>query len=337
MNSAGRSINAGKRELWGQSKILTTLTLPPGLPLNLMKQRVILIAKGFCIGTADIIPGVSGGTMAFILGIYSEFIAAIKSFDLAALKALLRLDLRQAAARPHFGFILPLLLGIAAALLFFTRVVPLPQLLLDYPEQVYGLFFGLIGGSVVVLLMGLDGIAGRECLSLAVGAACGYLVFNQVPVQTPDAGWFIFIAGALATCAMMLPGISGSFVLLILNKYAYVFSAIGYFNVPVLLPLTAGALAGLVFFSRLLSCVLERWYRGTVVFIIGLLLASLTVIWPFQERAHEIAGTGAIPAGRRLVMPSDLSAPVLVSFALAVSGIVLVLVISRLQKKIGEG
>ena len=84
------------------------------------KQRVVLIAKGFCIGTADIIPGVSGGTMAFILGIYGEFIAAIKSFDLAALTALLRLDFRQAAARPHFGFILPLLLGIVTALLFFT-------------------------------------------------------------------------------------------------------------------------------------------------------------------------------------------------------------------------
>ena len=118
------------------------------------KKRAVLIAKGFCIGTADIIPGVSGGTMAFILGIYGEFIAAIKSFDLAALTALLRLEFRQAAARPHFGFILPLLLGIVAALMFFTRVVQLPQLLLDYPEQIFGLFFGLIGGSILVLLKG---------------------------------------------------------------------------------------------------------------------------------------------------------------------------------------
>ena len=97
--------------------------------------------------------------MAFILGIYGEFIAAIKSFDLAALTALLRLDFRQAAARPHFGFILPLLLGIVAALLFFTRVVQLPQLLLDYPEQIFGLFFGLIGGSILVLLRELDGLS----------------------------------------------------------------------------------------------------------------------------------------------------------------------------------
>ena len=302
-----------------------------------MKQRIILIAKGFCIGTADIIPGVSGGTMAFILGIYREFIAAIKSFDLAALMALLRLDIRAAAARPHFGFILPLLLGIAAALLFFTRVVPLPQLLLDHPEQIYGLFFGLIGGSILVLLREADAITGRDCVTLTLGAVGGYVVFNLVPVQTPDAGWFIFIAGALAICAMMLPGISGSFVLLILNKYAYVFTAIGYFNVPVLLPFAGGVLAGLVFFSRLLSWILERWYRATVVFITGLLLASLTVIWPFQERIYETVGGDPVLVETRPVVPPGLSPPVLLSFAFIVAGIVIVLFINHLHKPRGKG
>ncbi len=289
-----------------------------------MKQRAILIAKGFCIGTADIIPGVSGGTMAFILGIYSEFIAAIKSFDLAALLALLRLDIRQALARPHFGFVLPLLLGIVAALLFFTRVVPLPQLLLDYPEHIYGLFFGLISGSILVLLREIRVIGGRDYLTLVLGALGGYLVFNLVPVQTPDAGWFIFVSGALAICAMMLPGISGSFVLLILNKYTYVFSAIGYFKLSILLPFAAGALAGLVFFSRLLAWVLARYYRATVVFISGLLLASLTVIWPFQERIHATAG--ADPAR---VDTGPVITTVLGSSALIIAGFVLILVISR--------
>ena len=289
-----------------------------------MKQRAILVAKGFCIGTADIIPGVSGGTMAFILGIYSEFIAAIKSFDLAALRALLRLDIRQALARPHFGFVLPLLLGIVAALLFFTRVVPLPQLLLDYPEHIYGLFFGLISGSILVLLREIRVIGGRDYLTLVLGALGGYLVFNLVPVQTPDAGWFIFVAGALAICAMLLPGISGSFVLLILNKYTYVFSAIGYFKLSILLPFAAGALAGLVFFSRLLAWVLARYYRATVVFISGLLLASLTVIWPFQERIHATAG--ADPAR---VDAGPVITTVLGSSALIIAGFVLILVISR--------
>ena len=297
-----------------------------------MKQRAILVAKGFCIGTADIIPGVSGGTMAFILGIYREFIAAIKSFDLAALTALLRLDIRAAVARPHFGFIVPLAVGIVAALLFFTRIVQLPQLLLDYPEQVYGLFFGLIGGSILVLFKDLDGIARAELVPVVAGAVSGYIVFNMVPVQTPEAGWFIFVAGALATCALMLPGISGSFVLLILNKYAYVFTAIGYFKLSVLLPFAAGALAGLVFFSRLLSWILERRYRATVVFIIGLLLASLTVIWPFQERVYETVGDNSLLIDTHPVFPARLSGPALTSFILMLCGIIAVLGIRRLRK-----
>lgn len=297
-----------------------------------MKQRIILVAKGFCIGTADIIPGVSGGTMAFILGIYREFIAAIKSFDLAALMALLRLDIRGAVARPHFGFIVPLVIGIVAALLFFTRIVRLPQLLPDYPEQIYGLFFGLIGGSILVLLKDLDGIARTELVPVIAGAVSGYIVFNMVPVQTPDAGWFIFVAGALATCAMMLPGISGSFVLLILNKYTYIFTAVGYFKLAVLLPLAGGALAGLVFFSRLLSWILERWYRTTVVFITGLLLASLTVIWPFQERVYETIGDNSLLIDTHPVFPADLSGPVLTSFIFIICGIIAVLGIRRLHK-----
>ena len=294
-----------------------------------MKQRAVLIAKGFCIGTADIIPGVSGGTMAFILGIYREFIAAIKSFDLTALVALLRLDFRQALARPHFGFIVPLLLGIVAALLFFTRVVPLPQLLRDYPEQIYGLFFGLIGGSVVTLLRETGVAGGGDYLTLALAAVGGYIVFNLVPVQTPDAGWFIFIAGGLAICAMMLPGISGSLVLLLLNKYTYVFTAIGYFKLPVLFPFAAGALAGLIVFSRLLSWMLEHYYHATVVFISGLLLASLTVVWPFRQRIAETVGVDPASPGAPAVIPTELSATVLGSCALIVAGILLVLVLDR--------
>ena len=297
-----------------------------------LKERVILATKGFCIGTADIIPGVSGGTMAFILGIYREFIAAIKSFDLAVLTALLRLDFREAAARPHFGFIVPLAIGIVAALLFFTRVVQLPQLLLDYPEQIYGLFFGLIAGSILVLLKDLDGIAGADIISVIAGTVGGYIVFNMVPLQTPEAGWFIFVAGVLAICAMMLPGISGSFVLLILNKYVYIFTAIGYFKLPVLLPFAGGALAGLVFFSRLLSYVLERWYRVTVVFITGLLFASLTVIWPFQERVYETIGDNSLLVDTHPVFPADLSGPVLISGILIICGITVVLGIRRFHK-----
>ena len=308
--------------------------MPRTVPQGRLKQRALLVAKGFCIGAADVVPGVSGGTMAFILGIYRDAIAALKSFDLAALLALLRLDVRQALARPHFGFIIPLLLGIVAALLFFTRVVPLPQLLLDYPEQIYGLFFGLIAGSIAVLLRETGAFGVREWALLASGTLIGVITFNLVPMQTPDAAWFMFIAGALAICAMMLPGVSGSFVLLILNKYAYVFTAIGYFDIPALLPFAAGAVAGLIVFSRLLSWILERCYRATVVFITGLLLASLTVIWPFRQRVYDTDGGAQLLLGTSPALPSALSLPVLLSFVFIIAGISIVLFINRLSKSV---
>ncbi len=291
-------------------------------------RRGMLAAKGFCMGAADIIPGVSGGTMAFILGIYPQFIAAIRSFDFATLQALLRLDFKTALARPHFGFILPLALGIVAALLFFTRVVELPQLLLRHPEEIYGLFFGLIAGSLLVLLRDLARVSVQEIIMLAAGAGCGLFVFNLVPAQTPDAAWFLFSAGALSICAMMLPGVSGSFVLLVLNKYAYVFDAIGYGRLSVLLPFAAGAAAGLVCFSRLLAYILKHYYRLTVVFISGLLAASLSVIWPFRERGDD-AGPGL--AGAPLILPGELSRPVALSLALAGLGFLLVWGLARLR------
>lgn len=239
------------------------------------------------MGTADVIPGVSGGTIAFILGIYTDLVRAIRSFDYLWLKSLLTLDRQSIFGRPHFGFLLPLLTGIFSALMFFTRVIPLPELLIEYPEQIYGLFFGLIAGSIIVMFQDMTALDLKAVLPLTIGIILGALVFNMVPTETPEAAWFIFLSGALAICAMILPGISGSFILLILNKYAYIFNAIGYFKIGVLLPFALGAITGLAVFSRILHYLLRRFYRNTVLFIIGMLVASLWVIWPFQERTYE--------------------------------------------------
>ena len=172
------------------------------------------------MGSADVIPGVSGGTMAFILGIYQKLIDSIRSFDLVWLRALLRLDMHVISSRPNLGFLLPLFTGIVLALLFFTRIVPVPRLLEVYPEPVYSLFFGLILASIVYLFRDFDHWRLRDSLVLAAGIILGWLVFTLIPVETPDATWFLFLSGAFAICAMLLPGISGSFILLILKKYS---------------------------------------------------------------------------------------------------------------------
>ena len=286
------------------------------------------------MGTADVIPGVSGGTMALILGIYTRLINAIKSFDLGWLKGIARFDSKVIFGRPDFALLVPLLIGIFLALMFFTRVISLPELLNTYPEPVYALFFGLIAGSVVILLGHIEKIAIKDFLYLFAGIVFGLIVFNLVPVNTPEESWFIFLSGALAICAMILPGISGSFILLILKKYDYIFNAVGYFDFTVLIPFGLGIIVGLALFARFLSWLLKNFYRATIMVINGLLIASLWVIWPFQERVYELAGNKLQLVGSSPYLPGSITLHGLLVICMAVLGIVLVFLIDHFSKKI---
>ena len=289
-----------------------------------------MFVKGFCMGSADVIPGVSGGTIAFIFGIYADLINAIKSFNREWLKSVVTLDFRNIIGRPHFGFLLPLFAGIVSALMFFTRVVPLPELLHEYPEQIYGLFFGLISGSVIVLFKEVVKLDRKTVLPLIAGIVLGLIVFNLVPMETPESAWFIFLSGILALCAMLLPGISGSFILLILNKYAFVFNAIGYFRFSVILPFALGAVTGLAMFSRVLSWLLKKYHQQTIVTIIGLLIASLWVIWPFQERIYETVRNKPRLVQSTPYFPTDLSQTVLFAVFMIIVGFGVVIILERL-------
>jgi putative membrane protein len=248
----------------------------------------VIAAKGFCMGAADVVPGVSGGTMALILGIYERLLGAIRAFDFGLLRILAARDLARAARHVDLWFLVALALGIALALAFFTRVVALPTLIVTDPVPVYSLFFGLVAASIVVLLREMPGLGVRDLPWLAVGTAAGLVIVTTVPASTPDAAWFVFLAGAAAICAMILPGISGSFILLLLKKYAYVFDAIASLDLSVLVPFALGAACGLALFSRFLVWLLGRFRRFTLDAIIGVLVASLWVIWPFQERVYEV-------------------------------------------------
>ncbi len=245
-------------------------------------------AKGFCMGAADVVPGVSGGTMAFILGIYQRLLEAIRAFDLTAARLALTFKLRELIARVDLVFLLALGLGIGSALLFFTRVVPLPTLIRTHPEHIYALFFGLIAGSIVILVRELGRLSANDWIAIVAGALVGFAVINMVPFETPEASWFVFVAGALAISAMILPGVSGSFILLLLQKYAYIFDAIGRFDFSIIIPFGLGCATGLLLFSRILAWLLRHFYRATLVTIIGILVASLWRIWPFQDRQYVV-------------------------------------------------
>lgn len=285
------------------------------------------------MGAADVVPGVSGGTMALILGIYQRLINAIKSFDTAWILGLFRFDLDIILKRPHFPFLIPLGLGIFSAIIFFTRVVPLPILIKTHPEQVYGLFFGLISGSIVILFFELKKFHWQELIALMIGVVLGLYVFNLVPASTPNDAWFIFLSGAIAISAMILPGISGSFILLMLKKYAYVLNGIGHFDFAVIIPFGLGCVTGLVMFSRVLSWLLDRFYHFTLLFINGLLLASLWIIWPFQDRVYTSMRGKEYLVSSSPFIPDSISSEVIYAVILGTTGMLIVIMINWLVQR----
>ncbi|WP_255233392.1 DUF368 domain-containing protein [Aliifodinibius salipaludis] len=257
-------------------------------------ESPFLLIKGFLMGSADIVPGVSGGTLALIVGIYTRLINAIKSFDTRFFKQVVTLKFRDAFNEVHWKFMGVLLAGIFCAILFFTKVVPLQVYMFTNPELVYGLFFGLIVGSIFVLIKAIEGFSWVHGLMVLIGAGIGFWVVTLVPADTPESPWFVFISGSIAICAMILPGISGSYFLLILRKYDYILAQFGKLGTSEttagllsLLPFVAGAVVGLVLFSRLLSWLLSRYEAKTLAVLIGFLIGSLYVIWPYQDRTFE--------------------------------------------------
>lgn len=257
------------------------------------KEAPFLAIKGFLMGSADIVPGVSGGTMALIVGIYERLLNAIKSVDLRFFKDFFSLKWKTAFRRIHLFFLGVLFLGIFSALAFFTKVVPLQIYMFTHPEIVYGLFFGLIVGSIYILYKELQRFTWKEGISLLGGIAFGLWIVSLVPADTPEHPAFVFLSGCISICAMILPGISGSYLLLIMRKYDYLLSQIGKIGgvetvdgIIGLLPFLAGAVIGLALFSRFLSWLLKRYHAQTIALLVGFLIGSLYVIWPWQHREY---------------------------------------------------
>jgi putative membrane protein len=298
------------------------------------KNKIFLtrVYQGTVIGAADLVPGVSGATMALILGIYLELVNAIKSFDKKWLQAIYTLQWDVVIRRPHFIFIIPLLFGIAISILFFTQVLHLPQLLISHPEQIYGLFFGLIVGTILLLLNAIRLDTMKRLLFFAAGLLMGLAIVSLAPVSYPDTPLLIFGTGVLGACAMISPGISGSFVLLLLGKYSVVLDAIGNVESEILIPFGLGFSFGICLFSRLLSFIIKNFATPFTLVIAGFLTASLYRIWPFQERIYA-----TVHGKLRLVASyPDLptfSSVTFYSLTLAIMGVSLVVMIQYFSRK----
>lgn len=244
-------------------------------------RYIILALKGCAMGMADVVPGVSGGTIAFISGIYEELLDSIRSVNATALKLLLRFRLAEFWRHINGRFLLPVLLGIAIAIFSLARLMT--YLLVNHPIAIWSFFFGLIVASALLVAKQIGRWSWRTVLAFVVGAVAAWWITVATPAETPNDWWFVMLSGAIAICAMILPGISGAFILLLLGKYQYIMHAVGEFNIPVIVVFVIGAVVGIISFSHLLSWLLKHWHDVTVAVLMGFMVGSLNKVWPWKE------------------------------------------------------
>jgi len=297
--------------------------------------RLALI--GLCMGVANVIPGVSGGTIAFLFGIYEDLIQSLSSFDMDFVRLVLKGRLKEAFKRVNGPFLSALLVGVLIAILSFAKIMS--WLLSDHPVSVNAFFFGLVSATVPI-------IAGQlkkwDMKTVALGlltVVLMYLLVGGIPIQTPDALWFVFLSGGIAISAMILPGISGAFILVLLGKYQFVISAINDHNIPVLLAVAAGSVVGILTFVRLLRWLFQRFHDGTVVVLTGLVLGSLRKIWPWKETTRQMVTSKGkiIPIEQLNIIPSRIDGEVVLAVALCIAGFVLALLLSRINARKSKG
>ena len=292
-----------------------------------------VLGCGLAMGAADVVPGVSGGSMAFIMGIYGRLLEAVAGFDLEWLALLCRGQWGVAAARVHLGFLVPLLAGILGSVLLLVR--PITWLYAQHPVWLFAFFFGLIVGSIVLIARhahwGTSGLA-----AMAAGAAAALVFVTRVPVTMPHDPFTLFWSGAVAIMAMILPGISGSFLLLVLGQYQHVMEAVKALDLATLVPFALGCAVGLAAFVRLLRWLLERWHGQTVALLVGVMAGSLWKIWPFRTVLESTTNA----KGKLVVLRDALAAPpdgsaLLAALALAAFGVLLVVGLEWLQQRAG--
>lgn len=295
---------------------------------RVLPGHAVLWGKGFCMGVADVIPGVSGGTMALILGIYSDLIRAIRSFDWEALRLLKSGKFSLFSQHVHWRFLLVLGLGVLFAIFSMSRAVS--WLLVNMPVFVWSFFFGLIVASVFRVGRDVGRWTAGAVLCLAAGAAGAFFLAGNVALNSPEGPAFLFVCGALAACAMILPGISGAFILVLLGRYHFVLEAVNQRDLAVLAVVAAGVCFGLVLFSRFLGWLLDNYYPFVLAGLTGLMLGSLRKVWPWKE-AVEGAGDGAAALLLSNRLPQALDMETTLSVLLILTGAAVVLVLGALS------
>lgn len=252
-----------------------------------MKNYLFLFLKGLAMGAANVIPGVSGGTIALITGIYEELIHSVKSFDLDAVKLLFQFKIRKFWIHINGNFLVAVFVGIGLSIITLAKLF---KFLLEnelYAIWLMAFFFGLILVSVFSVARTIEKWNSGTYIALVVGLAAAIAIAMVNPASENEAIYYLLICGVVAMCSMILPGLSGSFVLIIMGNYKLVMlDAVSDFRMDILIPVVIGAVGGLIAFSRILSWVFKHYRDITIALMTGFILGSLSIIWPWKEEIY---------------------------------------------------
>ncbi len=307
------------------------------------KDYVFLVLKGMAMGAADVVPGVSGGTIAFISGIYEELINTIGKVNVESVRILLKQGIPAFWKHINGNFLVALLGGIALSIITFAQLIS--WLLLTHPVLIWSFFFGLVVASIPLVAKKVRLWTSSRYFAFAAGAILAFLVTELPPIENPDENWYIFISGAIAICAMILPGISGSFILLLMGAYLVVLDAVNNRDIILILIFSSGALIGLLSFSRLLKWMFDKFHDITIAVLSGFLLGSLNKIWPWKRALESVTSHAGEPNEKTVaiveenLMPWNYTAmtgadsEVGMALVLAIAGICIIFVLEKIAVK----
>lgn len=298
---------------------------------------LILALKGMAMGAADVVPGVSGGTIAFISGIYEELIATLNTINFSLLKQLKSEGFKSVWKKANGSFLVALLSGVFVSVISLAKGVE--WLLEHHPILLWSFFFGLVFASILYVgkQIKIRLTDFKLVLAMAIGAGVAYFITTLNPSETSDSNLFLFLAGALAICAMILPGISGAFILVIIGAYSPVLEALNTRDFKTILIIGVGAVMGLLSFSKLLKWLFETYHRLTLAVITGFMIGSLNKIWPwkipltFRTNSKGIE----IPLNEKSVSPFNFDGdPQLIqAIGLMAIGVLIILVLEKISIK----
>ena len=292
-----------------------------------IKDYAVLTLKGMAMGAADVVPGVSGGTIAFIAGIYDELINSIKSINMHSLKLLFTGKIAAFWKAVNGNFLFALLLGIAISVFSLAKLIT--YLLLNEPVLVWSFFFGLVLASTWFVTKDIKGWNWKTVAGFVGGAVIAYYITVATPAETSTNLMFIFLCGAIAICAMILPGISGSFILVLLGKYFYVMEAVKTLDLVVLGVFAFGAALGITSFSRVLSYALKNFRNITLSVLSGFMLGSLNTVWPWKEVEKLVSDGHEVMIEHNIAPNTEVAEAVV----LMLIGFILVYVLEKISAK----